>query len=436
MLHLDFSKIKKFVTKEDIESIKNQAEKAKAALLDQKGAGSDYLGWVDWPVRDHRAMLDQIKTAAQRIRQQSEILIVIGIGGSFLGAAAAVDFLKPYFYNQFDAEKRSGVEIYFAGHQISGGYIKDLLQVIGERDFSVNVISKSGTTTEPGIAFRLFKQILEERYGRTEAAKRIYATTDRHRGALKQLADLEGYETFVIPDDIGGRYSVLTPVGLLPIAAAGGNIDELLAGSIAVRGRILDGHFESDPAMQYAVLRQILYRQGKKIELLSAYEPKCRMIGEWWKQLFGESEGKSGRGLFPATYQLTTDLHSLGQYVQDGERILFETVLNVRDAQGDVMIAAAEEDIDGLNYLAGKTLEEVNKNAMMGAMLAHIEGDVPNLMIEIDDFSAFSLGELFYFFEFACGISGYMLGVNPFDQPGVEAYKRNMFKLLGKPGCE
>lgn len=361
----------------------------------------------------------------------------IGIGGSYLGARAAIEFLTPSFNNQLSKEDRGGApEIYFAGNSISGSYLNDLIKVIGDRDFSVNVISKSGTTTEPAIAFRIFKKMLEEKYGKEGAAKRIYATTDRARGALRSMANEEGYETFIIPDDVGGRFTVLTPVGLLPIAAAGCDIDALMAGAAAQREIALNQDFASNPSLQYAALRNLFLRKGKVMEVLIDYEPSLHMVAEWWKQLYGESEGKDLRGLYPASADFSTDLHSLGQFIQDGARIMFETCLNVVNPPSDVTIDAEPVDLDGINYLSGKGFDFVNKNAMLGTRLAHTDGQVPQLVVDIPEQDAFSLGSLFYFFEFAVGVSGYMLGINPFDQPGVEAYKKNMFGLLGKPGFE
>ena len=362
------------------------------------------------------------------------MLIVIGIGGSYLGARAAIEFLGHNFRNMLPTEKRNGPEIYFAGNNVSGTYLQELIDLVGDRSFSINMISKSGTTTEPGVAFRLFKEILEERYGKEGAAKRIYATADKERGALKELADAKGYEEFVVPDDVGGRYSVLTAVGLLPIAVSGADLDALMAGAAAEREELLAKPFEENAALQYAAYRNALLRQGKCVELLANYEPALHSIAEWWKQLFGESEGKDLKGLYPASVDFTTDLHSMGQYIQDGQRILFETVMCVDEPRHAIAVPASEDNQDGLAYLAGKDIDFVNKSAMNGTIKAHISGGVPNLMIHIPTFDEDSLGRLFYFFEFACGVSGYTLGVNPFNQPGVEEYKKNMFVLLGKPG--
>ena len=423
-----------FVSAEEIAAIKDEILAAKQTLVDKTGAGNDFVGWVDLPVEYDREEYARIKAAAERIRQDSEVLIVIGIGGSYLGARAAIEFLGHNFRNMLPGEKRNGPEIYFAGNNVSGTYLQDLIDLVGDRSFSINMISKSGTTTEPGVAFRLFKGILEERYGKEGAAKRIYATADKERGALKELADAKGYEEFVVPDDVGGRYSVLTAVGLLPIAVSGADLDALMAGAAAEREELLAKPFEENTALQYAAYRNALLRQGKCVELLANYEPALHSVAEWWKQLFGESEGKDLKGLYPASVDFTTDLHSMGQYIQDGQRILFETVMCVDEPRHAIEVPASEDNQDGLAYLAGKDIDFVNKSAMNGTIKAHISGGVPNLMIHIPAFDENSLGRLFYFFEFACGVSGYTLGVNPFNQPGVEEYKKNMFVLLGKPG--
>jgi len=378
----------------------------------------------------------RIKEAAERIKGDSEVLLVIGIGGSYLGARAAIEFLRHNFYNMVSKEIRKTPEIYFVGNSISSTYLKHLVDVIGERDFSVNIISKSGTTTEPAIAFRIFKGMLEKKYGKDGAAKRIYATTDKARGALKNLATEEGYETFVVPDDVGGRFSVLTAVGLLPIAVSGADIDKLMEGAADAREHALNDSYEENDAVTYAAIRNILLRKGKAVEILANYEPSLHYVSEWWKQLYGESEGKDQKGIYPASVDLTTDLHSMGQFIQDGNRIMFETVLNVEESTEEIVIEEEPVDLDGLNYLTGKTVDFVNKSAMNGTMLAHTDGNVPNLVVKIPKQDEFSLGQLFYFFEFACGVSGYILGVNPFNQPGVESYKKNMFALLGKPGFE
>ena len=432
----DYSKTEGFVHAHEVESMKAITESAKELLLSKKGAGNDYLGWIDLPVDYDKDEFERIKKAAKKIQFDSEVLVVIGIGGSYLGARAAIEFLGHNFFNSVSKEVRKAPEIYFVGNSISSTYLSNLIDVIGDRDFSVNIISKSGTTTEPAIAFRVFKNLLEKKYGKEEAAKRIYATTDKAKGALKNLADAEGYEEFVVPDDVGGRFSVLTAVGLLAIAASGADIDKLMEGAASARKRCIENDFDNNDSMQYAALRNIMLRKGKAIEILCDYEPSLHYTLEWWKQLMGESEGKDNKGLFPASVDLTTDLHSMGQFIQDGSRIMFETVLNVEKAREEITIEAEDEDLDGLNYLAGKTVDFVNKCAMNGTILAHTDGNTPNLMVKIPEQNEFYLGELFYFFEFACGLSGYILGVNPFNQPGVESYKHNMFALLGKPGFE
>ena len=432
----DYSKTSTFVKDYEMENMRGLVEQAKETLVGRTGAGNDFLGWIDLPVDYDKDEFDRIKKAADKIKNDSEVLVVIGIGGSYLGARAAIEFLRHGFYNMVSKEIRKTPEIYYAGNSISGSYLHDLIEVIGDRDFSVNIISKSGTTTEPAIAFRIFKDILEKKYGKEEAAKRIYATTDKERGALKHLADEEGYETFVVPDDVGGRFSVLTAVGLLPIAVSGADIDKLMEGAQAGRKEALEKSFEENGALQYAAMRNILLRKGKAIEVMANYEPSLHYISEWWKQHYGESEGKDQKGIFPASVDLTTDLHSMGQFIQDGNRILYETVLEVKSSDKEIVIAEEPVDLDGLNYLAGKSMDFVNKNAMNRTILAHTDGNVPNLKIEIPAQDEYSLGQLFYFFEFACGVSGYLLGVNPFNQPGVESYKKNMFALLGKPGYE
>ncbi len=432
----DYSKAAPFIADHEVENIKGQAEAAKQVLLSREGAGNDFLGWIDLPVDYDKEEFARIKKAAEKIQSDSEVLLVIGIGGSYLGARAAVEFLGHSFANCVDKSIRKAPEIYFTGNSISSTYIAHLEQVIGDRDFSINMISKSGTTTEPAVAFRVFKKKLIEKYGKEEANKRIYATTDKARGALKNLANAEGYESFVVPDDVGGRFSVLTAVGLLPIAVSGVDIDELMAGAASARKRAIEAPFEENDAVQYAALRNVLYRKGKSVEILANYEPCVHYVSEWWKQLFGESEGKDQRGIFPASVDLTTDLHSMGQFIQDGSRIMFETVIEIEKSREEITLEEEEVDLDGLNYLAGKTVDFVNKSAMNGTILAHTDGQVPNFVVKVPEVSAFYLGELFYFFEFACGVSGYMLGVNPFNQPGVESYKKNMFALLGKPGYE
>ena len=432
----DYSKTAGYVHEHEVESMKALTESARKLLLSKSGAGNDYLGWIDLPVDYDKEEFARIKKAAEKIKSDSDVLVVIGIGGSYLGARAAIEFLGHNFFNSVSKDLRKAPEIYFVGNSISSNYLAGLVDVIGYRDFSVNIISKSGTTTEPAIAFRVFKKMLEEKYGKDGAAKRIYATTDKAKGALKKLADAEGYEEFVVPDDVGGRFSVLTAVGLLSIAVSGVDIDELMAGAASARKRCIENDFDNNDAMQYAALRNIMLRKGKSVEILCDYEPSLHYTLEWWKQLMGESEGKDNKGLFPASVDLTTDLHSMGQFIQDGSRIMFETVLNVEKTSREIVIEKEDEDLDGLNYLAGKTMDFVNKCAMNGTILAHTDGNTPNLRVDIPEQTPFYLGELFYFFEFACGLSGYMLGVNPFNQPGVESYKKNMFALLGKPGYE
>ena len=432
----DYSKAGSFISEEEIGYMKKLTLDAKETLVSKSGAGNDFLGWIDLPVDYDKEEFARIKAAAKKIQSDSDVLLVIGIGGSYLGARAAIEFLGHSFYNVVVKSIRKAPEIYFCGNSISSTYLKHLMDVVGDRDFSINMISKSGTTTEPAIAFRVFKEKLEAKYGKEGAAKRIYATTDKAKGALKHVADEEGYETFVVPDDVGGRFSVLTAVGLLPIAVSGADIDKLMEGAASGRKRALNYAFEENDALQYAAMRNILLRKGKSVEILANYEPSVHYVSEWWKQLFGESEGKDQKGLFPASVDLTTDLHSMGQFIQDGSRLMFETVLEIETPREELTIGEEPVDLDGLNYLAGKTVDFVNKSAMNGTVLAHTDGQVPNFMVRIPEVNEFYLGELFYFFEFACGVSGYLLGVNPFNQPGVESYKRNMFALLGKPGYE
>lgn len=432
----DYSKAAGFISEEEVTYMSKLVADAKEQLMSRTGAGNDFLGWIDLPVDYDKDEFARIKKAAEKIQSDSEVLVVIGIGGSYLGARAAIEFLRHGFYNNLPKEVRKTPEIYYAGNSISGTYLQGLVDVIGDRDFSVNIISKSGTTTEPAIAFRVFKEMLEKKYGKEGAAKRIYATTDKAKGALKNLATEEGYETFVVPDDVGGRFSVLTAVGLLPIAVSGADIDKLMEGAAEGRKLALEQDFAQNDSLQYAAIRNILLRKGKAIEVLADYEPSLHYVAEWWKQLYGESEGKDQKGLFPASVDLTTDLHSMGQFIQDGSRLMFETVLNVEKSRETIVINEEPVDLDGLNYLAGKDMDFVNKSAMNGTILAHTDGNVPNLMVRIPEQNEFYLGELFYFFEFAVGISGYLLGVNPFNQPGVESYKKNMFALLGKPGYE
>ena len=435
-ISFDYSNAMFMVTEEDILSMKERVLEAKQTLLDGTGEGNDFLGWIDLPIDYDKEEFSRIKAAAKKIQSDSEVLIVIGIGGSYLGARAAIEALRHTFYNVIDKDTRKTPEIYFAGHNISSTYLEHLLDVVGDRDFSINIISKSGTTTEPAIAFRLFKNLLVEKYGEKEAAKRIYATTDKHKGALKQMADQEGYETFVIPDNVGGRFSVLTAVGLLPIAVSGADIKQLMVGAATARQTCIENDFEHNDALQYVALRNILREKGKTMEILANYTPSVHYISEWWKQLFGESEGKEGKGIYPTACDFTTDLHSLGQFIQDGTKNHIETVINIGSPRMKIIMEKEDDDLDGLNYLAGRTVDYINKQAMNGTVLAHVDGNIPNLMITLPYMSEFNLGELFYFFEFACGVSGYVLGVNPFNQPGVESYKKNMFALLGKPGYE
>lgn len=432
----DYSLANPFIRDEELDLMRASVAAARDTLEKRIGAGNDFLGWIDLPVDYDKEEFVRIQKAAEKIQSDSEVLVVIGIGGSYLGARAAIEFLRHCFYNSVDKSVRKTPEIYYAGNSISGTYLSQLIETIGNRDFSVNVISKSGTTTEPAIAFRVFKEMLENKYGKEEAAKRIYATTDKERGALKSLATEEGYETFVVPDDVGGRFSVLTAVGLLPIAASGADISKLMEGAQSMRKLCLETAIEENDAIQYAAIRNILHKKGKSVEVLANYEPIFHYVAEWWKQLYGESEGKDQKGIFPASVDLTTDLHSMGQFIQDGSRIMYETVMELEKPSLDITVKEAENDLDGLNYLSGKTLDFVNKSAMKGTQLAHTDGNVPNLMIRVPEQNEFYLGELFYFFEYACGISGYLLGVNPFNQPGVESYKKNMFALLGKPGYE
>lgn len=435
-LYFCYKNAQKFIGDHEVESIKPAVLDAAKRLKEKTGDGKDFLGWIDLPVNYDKEEFARIEKAAEKIRNDSDILFVIGIGGSYLGARAAIDFVKHSFYNDLPKEKRKAPQIYYVGNSMSGAYIEELIDLIGDKDFSVNVISKSGTTTEAAVAFRVFRELTEKKYGKEGAAKRIYSTTDKARGALKTLSDEEGYECFVIPDDVGGRFSVLTAVGLLPIAASGADIDKLMEGAAHLREICLNNDFSENPALRYAAIRNILYRKGKSVEILANYEPSLHFISEWWKQLYGESEGKDQKGIFPASVDLTTDLHSMGQFIQDGSRLMYETVLVVEKPRRDFTLKSAENDIDGLNYLSGKTMDYVNKCAMKGTIAAHVDGNVPTLLIEIPEQTEYHLGELFYFFEFAVGVSGYMLGINPFDQPGVEFYKANMFRLLGKPGAK
>lgn len=432
----DYSLAGKFISEEEVGYAKKIANDAKDLLLSRQGAGNDFLGWIDLPVDYDKEEFGRIKEAAKKIQNDSDVLLVIGIGGSYLGARAAIEFLRHSFYNSVSKEVRKTPEIYYVGNSISSTYIAHLKEVIGDRDFSINMISKSGTTTEPAIAFRVFKKMLIEKYGREEANKRIYATTDKVKGSLKNLANEEGYESFVVPDDVGGRFSVLTAVGLLPIAVSGADIDKLMEGAASMRELCLNKSFEDNDSLQYATIRNILLRKNKNIEILCNYEPSLHYVAEWWKQLFGESEGKDQKGIFPAAVDLTTDLHSMGQFIQDGQRTMFETVMNLEKSADEIILEEEDGDLDGLNYLAGQSVDFINKSAMKGTQLAHTDGNVPNLVVNIPEKNEFYLGQLFYFFEFSVGVSGYMLGVNPFNQPGVESYKKNMFALLGRPGYE
>ncbi|MGF6906658.1 glucose-6-phosphate isomerase [Fusobacterium sp. PH5-44] len=434
-ISFDYSNALDFLCEEEINMMEGYTNLASEYINNKNGAGNDFLGWVDLPTKYDKAELKRIKKTSEKIKNNSEILVVIGIGGSYLGARAAIDFLSHSFYNSISKEKRGYPEIYFAGNNISGTYMEELLELLDDSNYSINVISKSGTTTEPAIAFRILKEHIERKYGKKEAKNRIFVTTDKDKGALKILADEEGYETFVIPSDIGGRFSVLTAVGLLPIACAGVDVSLLLNGA-KMASKEYSAKYSKNSCYKYAAIRNILYKKGKMVEMLINYEPKLHYIGEWWKQLFGESEGKDKKGIFPATADFSTDLHSMGQYIQDGQRLLFETAVIVEGPLKDIKLKKEESDLDGLNYLAGKTMNHINEKAAQGTLLAHVDGGVPNLIIKIKDFSPYSLGYLFYFFEKACAISGYLLGVNPFDQPGVESYKKNMFALLGKKGYE
>ena len=432
-LGLNTGYLKSFISADELNAISKEAAEAQELLKSGKGAGSDFLGWLTLPEDYDKAEFEAIKSAAKKIQGNSDVLVVIGIGGSYLGARAAIEFIKSQNYN---ALPKDTPEIYFAGNTISSRSLAELKAVIGERDFSVNVISKSGTTTEPAVAFRLFKGMLEEKYGKDGAKERIFATTDKEKGTLKKFADSEGWQTFVVPDNVGGRYSVLTAVGLLPIAVAGIDIDALMLGAKDAMVKYSDSDLDKNDCLKYAAIRNILYRKGKKIEMMVSYEPSYTMMNEWFKQLFGESEGKDGKGIFPAAAVFSTDLHSMGQYIQQGERELFETVVFFKNSVCEVLIDEDKDNVDGLNFLAGKNLSFVNEKAFEGTVLAHTDGEVPNIVIKLDRMDEYDLGMLIYFLEKACAVSGYMLGVNPFDQPGVESYKKNMFALLGKPGYE
>ncbi len=422
-----------FVSKEELYSYQDKITKAHNDLHGKTGVGNDFTGWVDLPVNYDKDEFGRIKVAAEKIKKNSDILIVIGIGGSYLGARAVIEFIKSQNYNDL---RKGTPAIYYAGNSISASYLNELIEICDGKDFSVNVISKSGTTTEPAIAFRVFRELLTEKYGKEGAAERIFVTTDKAKGTLKNLADKEGYETFVVPDDVGGRYSVLTAVGLLPIAAAGIDIDALMEGAATARAELMSTDIDENDCYKYVAVRNALYAKGKKTEMFISYEPSFTMMNEWLKQLFGESEGKEGKGLFPTSAVFSTDLHSLGQYIQEGERIMFETVVTFAKPKKEIYIKEDPENVDGLNFLTGKTMTFINEKAYQGTVLAHNDGGVPNIIIKNEDMTEKSLGYLIYFFEKACAISGYVLGINPFDQPGVESYKKNMFALLGKPGYE
>ena len=435
-ISLDLSKVAPYLATSEIDYMEDMVKCAHNTLHNGTGAGNDFLGWIDLPVNYDKEEFARIKKAAEKIQSDSDVLVVIGIGGSYLGARAAIEMLTNNFHNALDDDKRKAPKIFYVGNNISSTYMAELLQAIEGKDVSLNIISKSGTTTEPAIAFRILRSYLEKKYGVDEARKRIYATTDKAKGALKTLADAEGYETFVVPDDVGGRFSVLTAVGLLPIAAAGINIDEMMQGAADAREAYSNPSLKENDAYKYAAVRNALYNKGKVIEVLVNYEPSLHYFNEWWKQLYGESEGKDNKGLFPAAVDFTTDLHSMGQYIQEGRRILFETVVNIEKPKYEIEIEEDAENLDGLNFLTGKTMDFVNKQAFHGTVLAHNDGGVPNMVLNVPEISPYYFGYMVYFFEKACGISGYLLGVNPFNQPGVEAYKKNMFALLGKPGYE
>ncbi|AUJ25900.1 glucose-6-phosphate isomerase [Virgibacillus dokdonensis] len=438
MTHVTFTykKALPFMNEQELDHLENAVETAHHALHNRTGAGSDFLDWIDLPENYDKEEFNRIKKAAEKIRDHSDVLLVIGIGGSYLGARAALEMLNHSFQAYITKEERKAPHIIFVGHHMSSNYMHDLMDVLKDKDFSINVISKSGTTTEPAIAFRIFKQMLEDRYGVEGAKERIFATTDKEKGALKSSADQAGYETFVIPDGVGGRYSVLTAVGLLPIAVSGASIDEMMQGARDAMNDFSEPSLKNNVSYQYAAVRNILYNKGKTTELLINYEPSLQYFAEWWKQLFGESEGKDHKGLYPSSANFSTDLHSLGQYIQEGRRNIFETVLRVQEPKRQLTVESDPVDADGLNYLAGKTIHEINDKAFQGTLLAHTDGGVPNLVVEVPKLDAYTFGYLVYFFEKACAVSGYLLGVNPFDQPGVEAYKKNMFALLGKPGFE
>ena len=432
-LKLIDSYLEDYISKNEYASIGPIVKAAHKTLTEKNGPGNEFLGWVDLPNSYDKEEFSRIKSAAERIKRNSEVFVVIGIGGSYLGARAAIEFIK---YDKYNDTAKDTPKIYYTGNSISSSSLADILDLCEGKDFSINMISKSGTTTEPAIAFRLLRDMIEKKYGKEEAKNRIFCTTDKEKGTLKALADEEGYETFVVPDDVGGRFSVLTAVGLLPIAVAGINIDSLMKGAQEAAKEYCNDNIADNDCYKYAAIRNILYNKGKSIEVMACYEPCYAMMNEWWKQLYGESEGKDQKGLFPASVIFSTDLHSMGQYIQDGRRQIFETVIDIKEPKRDIVIEKADVDIDGLNYLSGRTMGYVNSKAIQGTILAHNDGGVPNILIEADDFSERTLGWIIYFFEKACAVSGYMLGVNPFDQPGVEDYKKNMFALLGKPGYE
>ncbi|MBR1968786.1 MAG: glucose-6-phosphate isomerase [Clostridia bacterium] len=433
-ISFDYTKAAQFISEDEINALRPYIKEAHNTLHNKTGRGSDFTGWVNLPENYDREEFSRIKKAAEKIKSNSKALIVIGIGGSYLGARMAVEMLHHNFFNL--NKEKDGVDIFFAGNNISSTYLADLVETVKDMDFSINIISKSGTTTEPAIAFRIFRKLLIDKYGKEGARERIYATTDKERGALKKLSDEEGYETFVVPDDVGGRYSVLTAVGLLPIAASGADIDKLMEGAFDAMKEYNNPELSENDCYKYVAARNLLYRKGKTIEMMVNYEPQVHYFAEWWKQLFGESEGKENKGIFPASVDFSSDLHSMGQYIQEGLRTMFETVLFFKNARKDIIIEEDKDNIDGLNFLSGKSISYVNEQAFNGTLLAHTDGSVPNLVLSIEKMDEYCLGNLIYFFEKACGVSGYILGVNPFDQPGVEAYKKNMFALLGKPGYE
>ncbi|MBR2943547.1 MAG: glucose-6-phosphate isomerase [Clostridia bacterium] len=432
-LSLNDKFVKNFVSEDEISKISSEVYEAQKTLMNRCGEGNDFLGWIDLPVDYDKEEFARIKAAAEKIKNTCDIFVVIGIGGSYLGARAAIEFVKSPVYNNL---KKDTPDIYFAGNSISPSALADLVKICEGKDVCINVVSKSGTTTEPAVAFRVFRKLLEDKYGKEGAKERIFATTDKAKGTLKKFSDESGYETFVVPDDVGGRFSVLTAVGLLPIAAAGIDIDKMMQGAQDARAKYISDDINTNDCLKYVAIRNILHRDGKSVEILAAYEPAAQMLCEWWKQLFGESEGKDGKGIYPSSVIFSTDLHSLGQYIQDGNRIMFETVLDIKNANDKLPIPFDPENVDKLNFLAGEDLDYVNHKAMLGTLIAHTDGNVPNIVIELDDRSAYSFGYLVYFFEYACAVSGYTLGVNPFNQPGVESYKKNMFALLGKEGYE